>query len=62
MPISYQDTSMTVREASNNINRNIVSEHYCDATEVDPGILFEWHTSGDDYLWCDVYCNLNDVR
>lgn len=59
---AYDRTDMTVREASNNIDRNIVQEDYCDVTEVDTGILFEWRVSGDDYLWCDKYCNLEDLR
>jgi len=62
MPHLYQRTDMTVREASNNINRSIIQEEYCDVTEVESGILFQWESTGDDYLWCDRYCNLDDAR
>jgi len=57
----YERSDMTVREASNNINRNIVQEDYCDATEVVDGLLLEWQITGEDYLVSSRYCNLDDA-
>jgi len=36
----YERSDMTVKEASNNINRNIVKEEYCDCLELDDGVIF----------------------
>jgi len=60
MPHAYQRADMRVREASNNINRNIVQEDYCDYEELETGMLFEWHTKGNDWLFATEYCDLGE--